>query len=102
MTAISNKIEDFSPHLFWDVDKKLLSFSRNKRLIIQRVLEYGMLNDWMMIYRHYGIKEIAETTLHLKELDKKSASLISMLSGIPKEEFLCYTTKPSTPKHWNF
>jgi hypothetical protein len=102
MGFLAHKISEFSPHLFWDVDKNSLSFEKSKKLIIQRVLEYGMLTDWKIIKHQYGIKEIAETALHLKELDKRSASFISTLSKIPKEKFLCYITKPSIPKHWNF
>lgn len=80
MGTTKNIIDALSPHLFWDVNRDNLSFVKNKKIIIQRVLEYGLENDWMIISDHYGIKEIAETALCLKELDKKSLSFISMLA----------------------
>jgi len=93
---------DLSEHLFWDVEINKISLEKNKPLIIQRVLDYGLISDWYKIYNYYGIKEIAEIAITLKDLDKKSASFISLLSKTKKELFLCYTTKQSIPKHWNF
>jgi len=93
-------ISDFSKHLFWDIDRTKLDFEKNKRTIIQKVLDYGLINDWKIIYNYYGIDKIANTMLDIRDLDEKSASFISFLSNIPKEKFLCYTTKQSNLEHW--
>ncbi len=95
------QINQFSSHLFWDVDSSNINFEKNKTWLIQRVLEYGLINDWMLISEYYGIDDIAQTAILLKHLDKKSVSFISALSGIPKEKFLCCTTSQLTPKYWN-
>ena len=96
------EITDLSSHLFWDVDNKNLSLIKNQKLIIQRVLDYGLINDWKIIMDYYGIEKIAETATKIKDLDKKSVAFISTLSNIPKEKFLCYTMRQSHPKHWDF
>ena len=96
------KIENLSQHLFWDVDKSKLDFSKNKKLIIQRVLDYGLLSDWEKISDYYGINEIANTTKKIRDLDIRPASFISLLSKTSIESFLCYTTRQSTTPHWNF
>ncbi len=95
-------INDLSTHLFWDVDAKKIDFIKNKKLIIKRVLDYGLIDDWYLIFNKYGVSVIAQTAVKIKDLDIKSMSFISLLSKIPKEEFLCYTMKQSTQKHWNF
>ena len=95
-------INDFSKHLFWDVNRNNLDLERSKKTIITNVLDYGLINDWNIIYNYYGIDEIAKTVINLKYLDKKSITFISLLSKIPKEKFLCYTIKQSKPKHWEF
>ena len=69
-------------------------------------------NSWKAAYWvgkcHYQLDNFgyalkyANTAISLKELDKKSVSLVSLLSGISKEEFLCYSTNRSIPQHWNF
>ena len=99
---MKNTVSHFSKHLFWDIDKNELDFERNKKFIIQRVLDYGLINDWQTIYKYYGIKQIGEITTTIRDLDKKSISFIATLSNISKENFLCYTTKQLTPKHWDF
>lgn len=65
-------IDQFSKHLFWDVDRNQLNIVINKAYIIKQVLEYGMLHDWILIQKHYGIEQIAETAKTFRELDKKS------------------------------
>ena len=95
-------LSKLSDHIFWDVDKDILDAQKNKRLIIQRVLDYGLLNDWNMIKNYYGVDEIAQTATTLRELDPRSLSFISQISKIAPENFLCYTTIQSQPKHWNF
>jgi ribosomal protein S8 len=95
-------INDLSPHLFWDVDSNNLDIDKSKKLIIRRVLDYGLIGDWKILVKVYGVSEIAKTAITLRDLDKKSASFISLLSKIPKEQFLCYTSKQSMPGHLNF
>ncbi|MCF8297644.1 MAG: hypothetical protein K9J13_08900 [Saprospiraceae bacterium] len=99
---MKNSIANFSQHLFWDIDKNKLDFEKSQKFIIQRVLDYGLINDWQIIYNYYGLKKIAEITTTIRDLDKKSISFIATLANIPRENFLCYTTKQSTPKHWDF
>ena len=96
------KISDFSEHLFWDIDKNSIDIEKNKKHIISQVLSYGLINDWQLIYKYYGLQEIANITRTIRSLDDKTISFISTLSNIPKEKFLCYTIKQSIPKHWHF
>lgn len=50
----------FSKNLFWDADPSELSMEVSARYIIQRVLEYGQMNDWRLINRYYGLDKIVE------------------------------------------
>jgi hypothetical protein len=95
-------VQKLSPHLFWDVDRTKLDADTNKKLIINRVLDYGILNDWYYIQNFYSIQEIAQISVTIKDLDLKSMAFVSLLANVPKENFLCYTTTQLHPKHWNF
>ncbi len=95
------KISDLSKHLFWDVDTGTLDPEKNKRLIISRVLDYGVMGDWKIIHRYYGIKTIANELTTVRDLSLPSASMVSLLSGVPIEKFLCYTTRQSGQKFWS-
>jgi hypothetical protein len=95
-------LQTLSPHLFWDVDSSLLTWDENKVFIVQRILEYGLLSDWMTLYQAAGIIEIGDIAKQIRSLDLKSLSFISALSNIPITDFTCYNTQLSTPQHWNF
>ena len=95
-------IKDLSPHLFWDVEIDSINTDEHKQFIVQRVLQYGLLSDWVQIYHQFGLTEITSISMHIKELDPKSLAFISAISKMPKEKFICFTTKPSIPQHWNF
>ena len=95
-------ISKFSPHLFWDVNPANLEEDSSKSYIIKRVLEYGLWNDWLLLKNTYGLDTITNHVKGYRELDPKSLAFISVLSGVPKEDFRCYNTKLSTPPHWNF
>jgi hypothetical protein len=95
-------ISAFSAHLFWDTDATKLSFENDKAMIAQRVLEYGVMSDWQLLYREMGIEEIANTAKGLRSLDDISLNFISKISGKPKSEFRCYILQQSLPEHSRF
>ncbi len=96
------QFDEFSEHLFWDVDIKNLKSQKNKKQIIRRVLDYGLMNDWKIILKYYGINIIAETAKGIRDLSKKSASFIMTLTDSKKEEFACYSQRHLMNEHWNF
>lgn len=102
MILSSIHIEQFSPHLFWDVNTDPSHLEEHQEFIVKRVLSYGLINDWLLIYNTLGIDKIANIATEIRDLDEKSLYFIMALSGKKKEEFKCYTIQQSTPKHWNF
>lgn len=42
-------INKLSKHLFWDIDKNKIDADKNKKLIINRVVDYGLISDWLYI-----------------------------------------------------
>ncbi|NOZ34215.1 MAG: hypothetical protein GXO80_02830 [Chlorobi bacterium] len=96
------KISDFSPHLFWDVNKKELDFEKHKTYIVNRVMQYGLYRDWKNIKQIYGLSQITEIAKNIRDLDKKSLAFLSLLSGESQNTFRCYTQTQSMQKHWNF
>jgi len=95
-------ISDFSAHLFWDVKRDEIQFETNKAFIVQRVLELGVMKDWLLLNKLLSLKEITEVAKNLRSLDDISLNFISKRSNLPKEKFRCYTNKRLLPKHWPF
>lgn len=95
-------IIQFSTYLFWDVNKDDLDMEEHSRYIIKRVIEYGMLNDWNIINKYYGLDRIIEIAKTFRELEPRALAYLSAISQTPKEQFRCYTYQQSNPQHWNF
>lgn len=94
-------INSMSPHLFWDVDVNSIEFDKHKAYIVQRVLEYGLLNDWKVLMSTLGIDDIVATCKQLRTLEPKALAFISLISKTPITEFRCYTTRQLNPTLWN-
>ena len=95
-------IDKLSAHLFWDVDQKKCTWKDNSAFIVERVLDYGLWEDWCLLSRNVSIDEIAEIASQIKNLTPRSLYFISEISKKPVEDFRCYTLMQSIPQHWNF
>lgn len=94
-------INDFSQHLFWDVDKASFDLDQYKIQMISKVLEYGNWNDWLNLKKYYGLKTIQEVSLNIRSLDAVTLSFVSTIFKIDKKEFRCYKHKQLFPTYWN-
>jgi hypothetical protein len=95
------KVNDFSPHLFWDVDLDGFDLNKYQTFFIQRVLEYGKMKDWNLIKQLYGMDAIKDASLMARSLDAVSLSFVSTLFNINKTEFRCYKHRQLFPNLWN-
>jgi hypothetical protein len=96
------KIEDLSPHLFWDIDRHSLTIEHSSKIIIERVLDYGLKSDWDWIVSVYGTKKIVDTALFSRNLSKTSISFLSRIFNIQKENFACYKNNQLTNNFLNY
>ena len=94
-------IEQLSPNLFWDVNPSELQMDDNKGYIIQRVLEYGQMKDWLLINHYYGLDLIVEECKKLRTLNPVCLAFICTISHTSEEEYRCYHFRQSYPTPWN-
>ena len=94
-------INDFSQHLFWDVDLNGFDLENHKSQLIQKVLEYGLINDWNLLKELYGLETIKEVSLNLRSLDAVTLSYLSAIFNVDKTEFRCYKHRQLFPNLWN-
>lgn len=102
MSQSEYDIVDFSAHLFWDLDRSGISSDELTGQVVQRVLEYGVLKDWVILCGVYGFDKVINKATGLRNLDPRSLSFLVNISGIPKEKFRCYSTTQLMPRHWHF
>lgn len=94
-------ISKMSTHLFWDVDITKIDMDVYPAYIIQRVLEYGLLEDWYIIRSYYGLDKIVSVCKFLRSLDRKALAYICCISNTSKEEYRCYHESLRNPTIWN-
>ena len=94
-------IEKLSPVLFWDMDKNKLDAEAHSAGLVQRVLEYGSLEDWRLTRDFYGLDRVVDICKTLRTLDPMALSFISAITDTPKTEFRCYHFAQSNPTLWN-
>ncbi len=100
--AKSISISDFSPALFWDVDKSTLDFEKHRRFIIERTLMRGKLSDWFLIKAKYGKDIIKSESMQVRYLDKYTLNFCAAYFNEPITNFRCYILKQSMPSHWDY
>ncbi len=102
MHKLFPEIKNLSSHLFWDVDSSTVHMDTHQKFIVSRVLEYGLLSDWIIVNNYYGKNELGRIAASLRSLDKRALSFISNYTGLAEEKFRCYTTRQSIPQHWSY
>jgi hypothetical protein len=98
------KLPIISDSAFWDVSLNKDSkdeFEKYSSYIIQKVFDFGTLNDIIQIVKYYGKKRVKKeiTQVNLKE---KTISLCCVLFNLKKTNFKCYRQRQLSPKLWNY
>jgi len=95
-------ILNLSPHIFWDVDVKTIDMEKNGVFVLQRVLQYGLLKDWLLVKSNLGLEKIKSIAIQIPTLDDVTISFLSNLLKIEKSEFKCYKNRQSNQNCWNY
>jgi hypothetical protein len=99
MTAVKDKknsvLSQFSPHLFWDTDISKLDVRRDKTFIIERVMNYGLETDEIILYKLYTFGTITKTVTLLETLNRRTIAYLSMVLNIKETKFKCFGKTPS-------
>ena len=95
-------LEQINKTYFWDINLKDLDETKSKRLIIERVMNFGTLREIKLIKMYYGKKEVIKNLCNLNYLDPKTLNFLSLLFNIPKSDFKCYTRTQLNHQHWTY
>lgn len=95
-------LEQINKVYFWDTDFNHLDEYQSKRLIIERIMNFGNLHEIQLIKEFYGIKEIKKTLCNLNYMDPKTLNFVSLLFHIPKSKFKCYIRKQLSDQPWSY
>ncbi|MDZ4204203.1 MAG: hypothetical protein U1C46_05235 [Bacteroidales bacterium] len=86
--------------LFWDMDLKSMDEQTHKTYIIQQVLNYGTLDEFVAILHYYGADSIKQSSKEVGYFDPKTFSFVTTFFNLDKNEMKCYTKKRLNQPHW--
>lgn len=92
----------FSKQLFWDVNPENLDFEKHKAFIVQRVLEYGLMEDWKALNKTIKKAELIEIIKNLRYLDLITMHFVSNFYKIPLDDLRCYKQKQLAGHFWDY
>lgn len=101
ITTTDYQVMDLSPELFWDCRQEELDWEQHERLIVQRVLQRGLMRDWTILRSLYGVMKIAEIAMHIRTLDSVTLTFISTISGTDSNRYSCSAQRLSIQTPWN-
>ena len=83
------------PRLLWDVDLKKFDWEKGKDFVVERVIEYGMPEDYYTLFKMYGgvegVREIVKTIRHFRY--PQDLAFVQMVFDLKKEDMICYERK---------
>ncbi len=99
---MTEMIDKLNKKYFWDININDLEANKSNRIIIERVFNFGNLDDIKLIVDNYGITKIKNVVCNLNYIDPKTFNFLALFLNIPKTEFKCYTKKQLNNLHWNY
>ena len=89
--------------LFWEYDKASIDFQKHRKLVITRIISFGVLNDWYAGFDLYGgIEGFARIAKEeVTDLTPKDFNFMCLALGLKKEETQCYIKKQLRERRLN-
>lgn len=87
--------------LFWDTDIHSVNMEKNKKQVIQRVLNYGNEKTYRWLFQTCQSAQIIDAVKSDKNINRRSAVMIANYFGIAKEDIACLK-HASTPNYFPY
>jgi len=85
---------NFTKGLFWNFNKEKLDFKKHKDLIIERIIEAGLEDDEILMWRIYSYKDIKKVALNMESLLPEKLEYIAFVLKIEEKKFKSYGKIP--------
>jgi hypothetical protein len=89
--------------LLWDMDLENFDLQKNKKLVVQRVIEDGLPEDYPTIFSLYGgiqkVRDIVKQIHHFRY--PQDIAFVCIAFDLKKEELECYKRQQLRNQHLN-
>jgi hypothetical protein len=90
----NNLLLKLTKEAFWNCDISKFDYLRDKDYIIKRIIEAGLENDEIIMWKLYPYEDIKNVALNLEYLDKEKVTYMAFVLKVKENEFKCYKKKP--------
>jgi hypothetical protein len=90
---------NISRRVFWDVDFESLDYERDRLFIIDKVMNYGLWDDFVAMMRYYGKDVVRQEIIKSPYLKKDVLNFLCFYLGLKPSDFTCYTRRQSQELH---
>jgi hypothetical protein len=66
-------------HLLWEYNLENFNYEKSYKVVIERVIERGDLEEWKLILDYYGSKKVEEVAAWSKQLSIKDKKFTTLL-----------------------
>jgi hypothetical protein len=91
-----------SSRSFWDVRFEDLDFDKDKSFIIEKVMNYGVMSDFVCALKFYGKEIIREEIIKAAYLKKDVLNFVCFYFDLKPIQFQCYSKRQLHPQLGNF
>ena len=79
--------------LLWNFDIAKLDYLRDKELIMERIIDAGLENDEIIMWKLYSYEDIKNVALNMENLHEDMVLYMSFVLEVKESEFRCYKKK---------
>ena len=79
--------------LLWNFNVDKLDYLRDKRLIMERIIDAGLENDEIIMWKLYSHEDIKDVALNMENLHEEKVTYMAFVLGVGENEFKCYKKK---------
>jgi hypothetical protein len=80
--------------VFWNCDIDKFDYLRDKKYIIERIIDGGLENDEIIMWKLYSYDDIKNVALNMEYLHEDIVTYMAFVLKVKEDEFKCYKKKP--------
>lgn len=93
---------EISRRIFWDTDFDSLDYERDRRFIIEKVMNYGLWDDFGALMKYYGKEVVKKEIVKAAYLKKEVLNFLCLMLDLTPAQFECYKHRQSQERHWTY
>lgn len=89
-----------NPDLFWEYNMDSFDFNKEIDLVVQRVIERGVSQDFYAMYNLYGKDRVNEAISRIPMFGQREMEFIDVVLRVPYTQLLAYKNMKKYPTKW--